>query len=192
MDWVLDHFRLIVIVGGAIAYWLNQRRKAKEDEETARTMLAKPPQPAAADEGERTRRVQEEIRRKILERTGGATKPTATLPPPIPVASPLSRPEPPKVDAYVEPSAEEQEQTIAADQAMLLRQQQLAAKLQELQQQRREHDRPAEVFAEKTALAMSAVGTSVLGSPLADLRNPVLVRRAIILREVLGTPVGLR
>jgi hypothetical protein len=192
MDWILDNIRLIVIVGGAIAYWLNQRRKAKEEAEAARTMAPAQAKTQEGEDAERTRRVQEEIRRKILERAGGATKPSAVLPPPLPAASRLSRPEQPKADAYVEPSVEEQEQTVAADQAMLLRQQQLAAKLQELQQQRRAHERPAEVFAEKTALAMSAVGTSVLGSPLADLRNPALVRRAIILREVLGTPVGLR
>jgi hypothetical protein len=75
---------------------------------------------------------------------------------------------------------------------MLERQQQLAAKLRELKEQRREHDCPSEVFAEKTALAMSASGTAVRGSLLADLRDPTSVRRAIVLREVLGTPVGLR
>lgn len=191
MDWILDNIRLIVIVGGAIAYWLNQRRKAKEEEEAARTMAPAQPKTQAGEDAERTRRIQEEIRRKIRERAGGATSPTAA-PPPIPEASPLSTRERPKGAAYVEPSVEQQEQTVAADQAMLERQQQLAAKLRELQQQRREHDRPAEVFAEKTALAMSASGTSILGSPLADLRNPTAVRRAIILREVLGTPVGLR
>jgi hypothetical protein len=191
MDWIFDNIRLIVIVGGAIAYWLNQRRKAKEEEEAARTMAPAQPKTQVGEDAERTRRIQEEIRRKILERAGGTKSPTAT-PPPIPEASPLSTRERPKGAAYVEPSVEQQEQTVAADQAMLERQQQLAAKLRELQQQRREHDRPAEVFAEKTALAMSASGTSVLGSPLADLRNPTAVRRAIILREVLGTPVGLR
>jgi len=194
MDWVLDNIRLIVIVGGAIAYWLNQRRKAKEEEAAARTGA-----PAASsaspvrmgDEAERTRRIQEEIRKKILERAAGAPA-RLPSPPPIPeTPTPLPRAQP-KAELYVAPSAEEQEKILAADQAMLDRQQQLAAKLRELQQQRREHDRPAEVFAEKTALAMSASGTSVLGSPLADLRNPALVRRAIILREVLGTPVGLR
>jgi len=35
MDWVFEHFQLIVVVGGVIAYWLNQRRKAKEEEEGA-------------------------------------------------------------------------------------------------------------------------------------------------------------
>ena len=181
MDWVLDNIRLIVIVGGAIAYWLNQRRKAKEEQEIKEVLATPLPKTQENDDVERTRRIQEEIRRKILERAGGMQRAQPT-PPPKPVAQP-------KADVYSESAAEA---LVMADQAMLERQQQLAAKLRDLQQQRREHDHPAEAFAAKTALAMSASGTSVLGSPLADLRNPALVRRAIILREVLGTPVGLR
>ena len=194
MDWVLNHFRLIMIVGGAIAYWLNQRKKAKEEQEIKGVLSAPDPRAQMNDDGERTRRIQEEIRRKILERAGGTTRPQAQpqtasapmrpAPPPLPV-------EQPKADAYND-TPTTAEALVAADQAMLERQQQLAEKLRELQQQRRDIERPAEAFAEKTAKAMSASGTSVLGSPLADLRNPTAVRRAIILREVLGTPVGLR
>jgi len=188
MDWVLDNIRLIVIVGGAIAYWLNQRRKAKEEQEIKEVLATPLPKTQENDDVERTRRIQEEIRKKILERAGGMQRAQPTppslkqTPPPKPVVQP-------KADVYSESAAEA---LVMADQAMLERQQQLAAKLRDLQQQRREHDHPAEAFAAKTALAMSASGTSVLGSPLADLRNPALVRRAIILREVLGTPVGLR
>ncbi len=194
MEWVLDHFRLIILVGGAIAYWLAQRKKAKEEQEIKEVLSTPDPREAMSDDFERTRRIQEEIRRKILERVGGSTRPqmqpqTAQAPrlpapPPLPV-------EQPKADAYNDtPTADEA--LVVADQAMLERQQQLAAKLLELQRQRREIERPAEAFAEKTAKAMSASGTSVLGSPLADLRNPTAVRRAIILREVLGPPVALR
>jgi type IV secretory pathway VirB10-like protein len=188
MDWVLDNIRLIVIVGGAIAYWLNQRRKAREEAEAARTIVPSQPTVQLSDDAERTRRIQEEIRRKILERAGGSPKPLPT-PTPLKEAPPRMRQEQPAANVYTQTS---EEALVLADRAMLERQQQLAEKLRELQQQRREQDRPAEVFAEKTALAMSASGTSVRGSPLADLRNPAAVRRAIILREVLGAPVALR
>jgi hypothetical protein len=145
------------------------------------------------DDAERTRRIQEEIRKKILERAGGLVK-SAPIPPAMPATPPplrLEREQPQPVrETYKEPSREESE--VAADMAMLERQQQLAEKLRELQAQRREQDRPAEVFAEKTALAMAASGTAVRGSILADLRNPASIRRAIVLREVLGTPVGMR
>jgi type IV secretory pathway VirB10-like protein len=191
MNWVLDNIRLIVIVGGGIAYWLNQRRKAKEEAEAARTIAPAPPNAPVNDEAERIRRVQEEIRRKILERVGGVTRPVPT-PPPLKAAPQLTpKREQTKVEAYTDSQAEA-ERLVAVDQAMLERQQQLAAKLRELKEQRREHDRPSEVFAEKTALAMAASGTAVRGSLLADLREPTAVRRAIVLREVLGTPVGLR
>ena len=191
MDWVFEHFQLIVVVGGVIAYWLNQRRKAKEEEEAARTVAPSQPNAPVNDEAERVRRIQEEIRRKILERVGGATAPVPTPPPLKAAPQPILRREQTAVEAYAESQAEA-ELLVAADQAMLERQQQLAAKLRELKEQRREHDRPSEVFAEKTALAMSASGTAVRGSLLADLREPTAVRRAIVLREVLGTPVGLR
>jgi hypothetical protein len=185
MDWALEHLRLIILIGGAIAYWMNQRRKAKEEAELAKSLPTPQSQPKAQmnDDTERTRRIQEEIRKKILERAGGSVK-SAPTPPAMP------SPALPARETYKEPSREESE--VVADMAMLERQQQLAAKLRELQAQQREHDRPAEVFAEKTALAMAASGTAVRGSILADLRNPASIRRAIVLREVLGTPVGMR
>jgi hypothetical protein len=191
MDWVFDHFRLIVIVGGAIAYWINQRRKAKEEEEASRNIVPTRPTAPVVDEAERIRRIQEEIRRKILERVGGSTKPVLSPASLKTAPQPIPRREPTAVESYAE-SQSEAERLVAADQAMLERQQQLATKLRELKEQRREHDRPSEVFAEKTAQAMAASGTAVRGSLLADLREPTAVRRAIVLREVLGTPVGLR
>jgi anion-transporting ArsA/GET3 family ATPase len=191
MDWVFAHFQLIVAVGAAIAYWLNQRRKAKEEEAAARNIAPAKPNAAVNDEAERIRRTQEEIRRKILERVGSVTRPVPTPPPLKAAPQPTPKREQTKVEIYVESQAEE-ERLVAVDQAMLERQQQLAAKLRELKEQRREHDRPSEVFAEKTALAMAASGTAVRGSLLADLRDPTAVRRAIVLREVLGAPVGLR
>lgn len=187
----MRHLQLIIVVGGAIAYWLNQRRKAKEEAEIEQSLSEPQPKMQMDDDAERTRRIQEEIRRKILERVGGSVRPVLT-PPPMPEApTPLHREQSqPVVNTYKESTRDEE--AVAADMAMLERQQMLAEKLRELQAQRREHDRPAEVFAEKTALAMSASSTAVRGSVLADLRNPVSVRRAIVLREVLGTPVGLR
>jgi type IV secretory pathway VirB10-like protein len=191
MDWILGHFQLIVAVGAAIAYWLSQRRKAKEEQEAARTVAPAQPNVPVNDEAERIRRIQEEIRRKILERVGGGTRPVPAPPPLKAAPQPNPRREQTKTEAYSDSQAEA-ERLVVADQAMLERQQQLAAKLRELKEQRREHDRPSEVFAEKTALAMAASGTAVRGSLLADLREPTAVRRAIVLREVLGTPVGLR
>ena len=186
MDWILDNIRLVVIVGGAIAYWLNQRRKAKEAELASRTQMPAPPQAQGGDETERIRRIQEEIRRKILERTDGLAHPPLPMVQ-VPQPPPLARPQP-KQAAYM--SLEESR--AESDKVILEQQEQLATKLRELEEKRREHMSRAETFAEKTAETMGAAKTAVRGSILADLRNPVSVRRAIVLREVLGTPVGLR
>jgi hypothetical protein len=198
MEWVLDHLQLIIVVGGSIAYWLNQRRKAKETEAEAKAQnLDQPIQQTSANaeamaQAERTRRIQEEIRRKILERVGGGARPPAPLPPPLIMPKPAmvrveevgSMP-----DAYTQSTAA---QTAAADQAVLDQQQQFALRLRELEAQRRQHTGRAEAFAEKTAEDMAASNNARKGSLLADLRDASSARRAIILREVLGTPVGLR
>jgi hypothetical protein len=204
MNWILEHIQLVILVGGAVAYWLNQRRKAKEEAEAEaeqRGMVTPPPTQAHAPvdaEAERVRRIQEEIRRKILERAGGGVpKPQ---PPPmlareiqrevVPEPSPALARTPSGPDAYVQASSTDQ--TMTLDQAVLERQQQLAEQLRELDAQRRHVVSKAEAFAEKTAAVMAASDTAIRGSLLADLRNPALARRAIVLREVLGTPVGLR
>lgn len=193
MDWFFEHFKLFVLVGGAVAYWLNQRRKAKEEQEAARTHTSAPPaQTQMSDEAARVRRIQEEIRRKIQERTagmGGVQKRQSPVAPIQQTPPPLAPKEDAKPDAYAQPT---EEQSIASDQAVLERQQQLAAKLKELEEKRRQNMGKAQVFAEKTAEGMAASDVAVGGSPLADLRNPTSVRRAIILREVLSPPVGLR
>jgi hypothetical protein len=189
MDWVLDNIRLIVIVGGAIAYWLNQRRKAKEEQQIKEVLSTPLPKVQISDDAERTRRIQEEIRRKILERTGGGARPQIPLVPRVETPPPLiARPQKDET-AYSQPSVEAQ---VINDEAVLEQQQLLAAKLRELEQIRRQHLSRAETFAEKTSEAMDASKNAVRGSLLADLRKPTSVRRAIVLREVLGTPVGLR
>ena len=33
MNWVLDHLQIIIVVAGAIAYWINQRAREKAGQE---------------------------------------------------------------------------------------------------------------------------------------------------------------
>ena len=64
MNWVQEHLQILIAAAAAIAYFLNSRRSARdENDETKR-----PVEQASAEHAERTRRVQEEIRRKIAER----------------------------------------------------------------------------------------------------------------------------
>jgi len=87
----------------------------------------------------------------------------------------------------VEPAPAPSGETLVAS---LERQQQLAIKLQELADQR--------ALAERRASAIAVSAAAVAQRALAgdelrrDLRDPRSLRRAMILREVLGTPVGLR
>ena len=79
MDWILEHARLLFIVGGGIAWWLNQRQQAKKGGEED-----SPPQPEASfddpDLAERTRKIREEIQRKIEQRARGYAHEQPTLP----------------------------------------------------------------------------------------------------------------
>lgn len=145
-----------------------------------------PRQPDAYDSAmaERTRRIQEEIRRKIAERRG------TTVITPAPAAENMA--EPPMVyraEPPVEPTF------IAASAAILERQKQLSDQMRAL-----ELARATEV---RRALAVNTAATTASNSEtgmlagarsdlLADLQAPASLRRAFVLREILGAPVGLR
>ena len=81
--------------------------------------------------------------------------------------------------------------------AVLASQRELAEQLAVLKQRRAETGRTARALREgqEAALATAAAGQARTGddtSLLSDLRNARSLRKAIVLREVLGTPVGLR
>ena len=139
------------------------------------------------DLANRTRRIQEEIRRKIAERRG---LPVAREPAPeaVPVGPGM---EPPVIFA----AAREEPSATAAAHAVLERQQQLADQMRALEQARAtEQRRAANVTAAIKIESESERGllTGTRGDLLADLRDPASLRRVFVLREVLGTPVGLR
>src|SRR4051812_7162062 len=85
MDWILDHLRIIIAAAGAIAWWVNQRRQARDVDQV------KPHKEATFDDpdlAERTRRIREEIQRKIEQRAKAyrdsvPTAPSREVPPPL-------------------------------------------------------------------------------------------------------------
>ena len=87
MDWILANFKLFVALV-VFAIWIAKSiggAKKRAGQESA------PPPTSAADpaEAERTRQIQEEIRRRILARQRGeAVGPT---PPPVPIHRPTPR-----------------------------------------------------------------------------------------------------
>jgi hypothetical protein len=145
----------------------------------------------------RTRRIQEEIRRKIAERAGGGP---ITLPPPAPEPPPLFReqtlaPRPvatePTLRDFRRESVPPPVMAPSNHAAVLERQQELAEQLRILEETRRTTQRKAALVAAATAKdTVHPFGPR--GDLLADLRGARNLRRAMVLREVLGPPVGLR
>ncbi len=184
----MEHNLWVVVVAGIL--WLLQALKKK----TAQPRGADP----GADEAERTRRVQAQVQRKIAERRAGrAPAPAAPArydgPLPSPVAAP--RPvyggvrrerefEPPTIVLEESPPAEP-----AAETAALARQQQLAEQLRALNEASR-----AAQTRQSAAIAASVAPAAETPAEgwLAELRQPQGVRRAILLREILGPPVCFR
>ncbi len=184
MRWLLENPQLLFIIGGAVAFWLNQRRKQKQDREMAEEAAREP-----TDEEmlERTRRIQEEIRRKIEERQGRspvAEEPVLReAPPPLPVR--------PVVVAHDEAPG-------AAELARVMEQQRRYA--EELEQLAAAERARAGAFATPAApMTMAAYAMAApterrrrrTDSVFAMARDRDSLRRAIVLREVLGAPKAL-
>ncbi len=193
--WLLDNPQILFVIAGAIAYWLNERRKAKENREMAEEARR---EPDADEMAERTRRIQEEIRRKIEERQGRMPQPpplyaeeeeeeeenVGGLPPPLPPLRPVL------VSAEEAPGAAELERVMEQQRRYAEQVEQLAA-------------------AERAAKTSAAVqpGMAVYSTPevgaatrvprterlvLSGLHDRAALRRAIVLREVLGAPKALQ
>lgn len=186
MDWVFDHLQLIIVIAGSVAWWLNQRRQAQAGDE------APPPETPFDDPelAERTRKIREEIQRKIAGRARGYP----TEQPARPHDEPA---EPPTVRAVVvtqtPPAARRGlSHAEAQRQAEILEQQAaLAEKLQEAALLKASALKRAK-FEAATADQTAVLLTQTLSAVLGDLREPAALRRAFILREVLGPPVALR
>ncbi|HTZ20584.1 MAG TPA: hypothetical protein VMC06_06855 [Opitutaceae bacterium] len=213
MRWILENIQVVIVIAGAIAYWLNQRQRIKQglppvDEDGNPIPQKHPPQAAleGTDDAARTRRIQEEIRRKIAERRGEPGAPSA--PPPMTIPAPVRRVEaPPPVfqDPVQEMMKELQRRLVpvpaapppppAIDQAALARQREIEDRFKALEaQQQAAQQRVADIKATDAATAASAELAYQASSAgwLAELHDPQTARRAIVLREILGTPVGLR
>ncbi len=191
MDWVFDHLQAIIAVAGVIAYWLTQRKGGQTEdaaEPRAEKTFADP------ELAERTRRIREEIQRKIEQRARGYPTEQPTLPrdaaadlPPILREVVVARqPEPP---ARTRAAASHQEAQRMAE--ILEQQAALAEQLKQAEEMKAAALRRTQFeteIASKEEMAVAAVRTA-LGN---DLRDPVALRRAFVLREVLGPPVALR
>ena len=183
MKWALENLQILFLVAIAVVGILQWIKRTSEGTGSP------PPIPVDLEEEARTRRIQEEIRRRIMERRGLApaappAPETTPQPTPFPAAPPMIeevrplRVEPPPVIAAEAPAV----QSLAAE---LKRQQELSERVRELETARRAR---ATVAAESAQAALNAPANR----SLRDLRSHSGLRRAILLREILGPPVGLR
>lgn len=205
MRWFLEHIQVVIAVAGIIAWWVNQRRREKEGQSADYDGDGIPERNPGAEpyDDDQARRVREDIRRKIAERRGLATPP-ALAPEPAPVVPmPASREEAPppvfqdplqdmlkelqrRLAPAMEPAAPPPEPEI--DRAALERQREIEARYRELEAKR------ARTLAQAEAIRIERPSTpaSHAAGWLAELRDAKNIRHAIIARELLGPPAGLR
>jgi hypothetical protein len=197
LEWMLEHPQFVIILAGSFAYWLSERRKAKQrklEEQQGEGQQSAPEQPVS-DVDEQLRRIQEDIRRRIAERQNPKPQPTESQPPPIPMAPAAPSAPPPLVEAA--PSAEEAPGPLAILRA-LAEQKRRAEENERLAEAERER---AEALLAEQALRRARQSIAITNSePAFDgaavfrtaLHNRESVRRAIVLGELLGPPKALR
>jgi hypothetical protein len=194
MDWLLNHLFVMLIVAGAVANMVQRAKRAGTQQEARKVI--------DTDATERTRRVQEEIRRKIAERAG--RMPVSPLPAVGPSSAPPSRNifqelARQMAEAKKQAEARERERTGAAARAQQCvadeqksRELAEAERLAEAQRTLQKRQQTvATAVAYRAADLKTAATTGTRDRLLADLREPDSLRRAWLLREILGPPVGL-
>lgn len=196
MKWVqllLDNIWAVIIIGGVLLQLFQAIMKKKGGDEAA------PGQPEQSKEfefddpelAERTRKIREEIQRKIAQRQRGASE-QETAPAPQPVAMETDVPPPLIREVVVSTPTRSGTRLDAQRQAEILEQQAAwAEKLNEAKRMKEASVKRTE-FEEATADHSAAKRSATRSTVIDDLRSPAALRRAFILREVLGPPVALR
>jgi hypothetical protein len=162
------------------------------------------------DLAEQQRRIQESIRRKIMQRrqeseggASGPTPPNLTRPQPVtahqfPVESPMPPPMPPRMDTVAETSADRFSWDASDDvyetslQEQLERIEATKREAENLQQQAQQARAKSRSEWGKSAERTSRRARSLTGSVRSSLRTPSAARAAFIYSEVLGRPVSLQ
>lgn len=205
MDWLFKNLVQLITVFFVIASIVRAIRQSRQAQDRHED------ETIDSDEQRRTREIQEAIRRKIAERRGGSA-PSApevfrrTEEPPRPVQpSPQASPLPTgPLGDFGRRVLEQLERKLPPPESPRLpqvnrreveRQEQLAEQLRAAEETKAQATRrAAHLAAEQRAALQSqaALRGAARGQLLAELRDPQSLRRAFVLREVLGPPAGLR
>lgn len=166
MDWIFDNFQILAIVGLALASWLKSRADAKaaeREEQEARRELENPEEFFGPDEA-----------------WGAPHQPS--VPPPLvrTVPPPLVRSSPPPIPV-VDVDGE------------LKRQMDMQERLRQIRETKAVTSGGAAVTRARTKDAKHPKAAPAVPAGLRGaLRDHGQVRRAVIMREILGPPLGLR
>jgi hypothetical protein len=199
MDWILNHIWIVVVISGLVVRVL-QAARGKQPPAGKDAAPPRRQEYVDAELAERTRKIREEIRRKIEERRGQTGAPAASAAQSRPAAATRAAAAPPpaavtelppvvrKVTVTAAPATVEEPAVNAGE---LARQAALADQLRLVVAKKVGADRRA-AFAASFADREQAALVIGRGALLDDLREPDALRRAFVLREVLGPPVALR
>ncbi len=167
MDWIFDNFQIVALVGIALASWIKSRMDAK-----------------AAEREERQAREEMGEGEEIF----GPDEAWEEPPPRQPVPPPLHRAGPPPV-----PTAAQYEAELEAA-ALLKHQMDLQERLRQIRETKASTSGGAAVTRARVAASQShaAAAAPVKSGLRSALRNRSEIRRAFVLREILGPPLGLR
>ncbi|MGH7944609.1 MAG: hypothetical protein ACREH8_15330 [Opitutaceae bacterium] len=209
IQWILEHLGIVVVI---VLFVAQMVRGVMRQRKTGRPEIRRDD----GDEERRVREVQEQIRRQIAARRAEGAP--ADTPPvlsgeagagPVPRAETTQMPEPfgggplgrmleelqRKAQQHLPPPAPPPPVAVERrNVAELERQQRLADELKAIEETRVVQRRAAHVASDKQLVARSESSLRVNARErlLDDLGDAESVRRAFVLREVLGTPVGLR
>lgn len=195
IQWALDNLFTLLIIGGVLAQLWQAIRSKKNAEAAPEEAPPKEYEFEDPELAERTRRIREEIRRKIAERQQGGAM--GDEPGPELAPEPAAYEEPPPLIREVRlepaaPAAQAHPRLDAQRAAEILEQQSaLAERLRQVNDMKASAARRA-AFEASTVAPESGQRRQRQGALLDDLRDPAALRRAFVMREVLGPPVGLR
>lgn len=195
--WFLDNLDKLVPIIIAVLYFIGASRAKNKGEEQ------EGPSP---DASERARKIQEEIRRKVLERQGKGRAPSPEAAPrePEPVFEPVFEPDPSPVPPrpFQEPVSERKAESFPEPEPLTFDApdpyEEERRKIEEKLKQARELAKKAEVAGKKASgknrsKDLERRFVSRTKNPIMDgLDDTTSIRRAIVLKEILDTPVGLR
>ena len=198
MDWILQNLENVLVpIIIMILYGLGSRAQKKQQGEAAEIEAVEEVE-TSADEARRVREIQEEIRRKIAERTGrpqppAAPRQSATLQPAeprrqdsrpatIPAQVPGQRrmpplaPRPPAIPLFDQTSHQREIE------AKMRKVRELEAKIKSKPQE-------AAIWGERRK---STPKGQLRKELFKDLSNPLGQKKAILVGEILGVPVGIK